>query len=456
MINKINNYSNYLFKLSLLFIILFISSDIFLTIELSGATVRFSYIIFFALFILWIVFILFTKNYFIPADRTYIPLFLFCFVSLISSLNSDFPLKSLIYSLWTIFSALTIVFLLWFSQNDGLNNLNWLFKVYFYSYFAVAIFGYYQFLLPFIIGDKTPLVRQWWVHDKLARINAFSFEPSYFATYMLMGCFIWFILWIRKNDIVNYKAVILAVIALIIFLSSSRIGWIGLLLIIAYGLIEVIGHYLINKRFTKQHAIFLIAFTVIVLLVAIVLIFIFNNPERFKFLFKGTGLFDTADFSYAMRSERALQTFRVFINKPGNVVFGVGPGGAGAYMVNSPEFKIYAADFKHIWATEPNNITAEILASTGIIGFASFAWFIILIFKRLWNLYKNNNLDLKYRTISLALFWGLIMEILILQFNQNYLRPYLWLHIGICIAASNILENHLKKKDLPFIPDEKF
>jgi len=330
-------------------------------------------------------------------------------------------------------------------------------KVYFYSFLVISIFGFYQILLPFLIGDKTPFVEQWWQRYTLARINVFSFEPSYFATYMLMGCFIWFILWIRRSDFINYKGIVLALTGIIIFLSSSRIGWIGIILIIVYGIIELIGYYYFNKKFTRQNAKFLISFILVSLFAASFLLLIINNPERFDFLFKGTGLFDTADYSYAMRNERAIQTFKVFTDSSLNIVFGVGPGGVGAYMINNTaKFGITAESFEKIWAVEPGNITAELLASVGIIGFILFAWFIVIIFKRLWSLYRNSNLIKKYRVICLAMFWGLVMELLILQFNQNYLRPYLWLHIGISIALVNTMEHFLIDKDpLLYVSDGK-
>ncbi|MDD3818293.1 MAG: O-antigen ligase family protein [Actinomycetota bacterium] len=457
MVEKIDRYSNYLYRALLLLIIVFISSDIFLTIELSGATIRFSYILFFVLFIFWIIYASITKNYAIPVDKTYLPLILFCFVSCLSSLNSPFPLKSLIYSLWTIFYALTIVFLVWFSRNNRLDNLDWMLKVYFYSYFAISIIGFYQFLLPFIIGEKTPFIRQWWQKYTLARINIFSYEPSYFATYMLMGFFIWFILWIRKSDFINYKGITVIATGLIIFLSSSRIGWIGIALIIGYGFIELIGYWSINKKLTKQKAIFFISLIVLIIFGISLLLIMINNPERFKFVFEGTGLFDTSEHSYAERSERTIQTFKVFLDKPINILIGVGPGGAGAYMVNNPEkFEMYVEGFENLWATEPNNLIAELLASVGIVGFIFFLWFIVIIFKRLWSLYKNNNLVEKYRIICLAMFWSLAIELIILQFNQNYLRPYMWLHIGISIALANTLEHFLRIKDpLIYISYEK-
>lgn|GEM_PF-2734068 len=458
MTDKINKYSNFIFRISLLLVIVFISSDLFLSIEISEATIRFSYMVFFVVFIFWIFYFFLTKNFIIPYDRSYIPLLFFCFISFISSLNSVFPLKSLIYALWTVFSALTILFLVWYSHKNRLSNLDWILKIYFYSFFVITIFGLYQFLLPFLFGKKTPFVMQWWQDThRFARINGLSYEPSYFATYLLMGCFIWFILWKRKSDIVNYKGIILISIMLIIFLSSSRLGWLGIALVIAYGLMESLGDSLINKRLTRQNVKFFTAFILIALFAGIVILLIIYNKDTFRFLFKGTGLFNTADFSVEIRNTRTLQTFAVFLDNPINFIFGVGPGGVGAYMAANPEnFNIATVSFEQLWATEPSNLFAEILASVGIIGFAFFAWFIINISRRLWGLYKSSNLIKKYRTVCLALFCGLIIELVILQFNQNYLRPYLWLHIGISIATINVLEYMLKNNESPaYILNEK-
>jgi hypothetical protein len=454
LINFINRYTNQLFRLLLLIIIIFISSDIFLTIELSGATIRLSYILFSVIFVLWITYLAANREIRIPVDRSYIPLLLFCFISVLSSLNSEFPLKSLIYSLWTIFSAVTIVFLVWFARKSVTRNLEWLLKIYFYSYFVIAILGLYQILLPFIIGEKTPLVEQWWQRYTLARINVFSYEPSFFATYMLMGCTMWFIMWIRNNDFVKYRGIIVTIIGLIIFLSSSRVGWIGIIVIVIYGLIEFAGNYLIRRRFARQNAKFFIYFICGALFCAAAIIYMVNNPDQFDFLFQGTGLFDTSDSSFSLRFERSIQTFKVFIDRPSNIIFGAGPGGVGAYMVSHPEkFQIITSSFKQLWGTEPNTVFIEILASVGIAGFLVFAWFLANIFRRLWDLYTSNALIKKYRIICLALFWGLAMELFILQFNQNYLRPYLWLHIGISIAVINTFEYLLRKKDLA-IEDE--
>ena len=43
-----------------------------------------------------------------------------------------------------------------------------------------------QFALP-VLGLGAPLVKQWWIPGFLPRVNGFSYEPSYLATYLLIG-----------------------------------------------------------------------------------------------------------------------------------------------------------------------------------------------------------------------------------------------------------------------------
>ena len=61
-----------------------------------------------------------------------------------------------------------------------------LFRLYLLSYVVIGAFGAVQFLMPiFHLGGL--FVRQWIAYNRLARINGFNSEPSYFATYLIMG-----------------------------------------------------------------------------------------------------------------------------------------------------------------------------------------------------------------------------------------------------------------------------
>lgn len=65
-------------------------------------------------------------------------------------------------------------------------HIEQLMRVYMLSYVFVAAFGMLQFLSVVAHGPAI-LVQQWISHGRIARINGFSYEPSYFATYMLMS-----------------------------------------------------------------------------------------------------------------------------------------------------------------------------------------------------------------------------------------------------------------------------
>jgi hypothetical protein len=60
-----------------------------------------------------------------------------------------------------------------------------LYKAYILSFFGVAVFGLIQFFVGLTGFDL--LVTQWWMKGRLPRINGFSYEPSYFGSYLIIG-----------------------------------------------------------------------------------------------------------------------------------------------------------------------------------------------------------------------------------------------------------------------------
>ncbi|WP_291943902.1 O-antigen ligase family protein [Cetobacterium sp.] len=81
----------------------------------------------------------------------------------------------------------------------------------------------------------------------------------------------------------------------------------------------------------------------------------------------------------------------------------------------------------HITGSPVTNVTLEILTNLGIIGFFCFGYF----FYYLYSIYKNKySVEIKMMWISFLLF------LIVLQANQNYMRLYMWVHIGIFIGMS--------------------
>ena len=67
-------------------------------------------------------------------------------------------------------------------------------------------------------------------------------------------------------------------------------------------------------------------------------------------------------------------------------------------------------------------VLLEILAASGVIGFILF---LLYFMKTLIKPLLENNIILKALVISL------IIEFILLQFNQNIQRLYFWLHIAV-------------------------
>ncbi len=433
---------NKIIRIILFISIFLISSDIFLSIEVSGATIRVSQVLFLLLFILWVYNSIKSKQFVIPREKLFIPMFLFCFSVLLSLLNSEFILKTSIYFLWTVFNTFMIIYIVWYAKKS-LANLDWLLKVYLYSFVFAAVFGLYQLLSSVIFGQG-PLITQWWKVGTLARINGFNFEPSFFVNYMIAGAGMWFILWFKKSSFIKYKFAATFFIFIVIIASSARSGWIGIAIIVFGGLIYSITYYFKNFKIYKP-GLTLLIIVIACLVIAIPLIIIYF--DKLVFLLAGTGLFGEETKSYSLRYARILETMRVFVDHPVNWFIGVGLGAIGAYMVNRPDqFGFTASSFEKIWSIEPSNVATEALAGMGIIGFIIGTWLLISIGVKLWRISTDSRISQKYRTIGQSLFWSYLLQILILQFNATFLRPYIWFHMGLCIAIIHCMEHFFINK----------
>ncbi len=93
------------------------------------------------------------------------------------------------------------------------------------------------------------------------------------------------------------------------------------------------------------------------------------------------------------------------------------------------------------------SVFAEVLAASGVVGFAPFAVCILTLLIRPARLALR--LGKPYGSVLGSLTWASAMEFLILQFNQNVLRPYLWFQIGVLSAVYVALSHHLARQKSP-------
>jgi O-antigen ligase len=175
--------------------------------------------------------------------------------------------------------------------------------------------------------------------------------------------------------------------------------------------------------------------TIAVVLVSVATMAWERNPAALLLFLNGTGVSDTAAHSVIQRESAFSDTLTVFTEHPliGESLGGVSSGIAAlhAYTVRS---------FEDSKPFEGMNIFAEALAASGIAGIAPFIWFLIETTAKPLNIAKRASpLD---SALIRALVRALLFAWAILQFNQNILRPYLWVHLAVlaavCAAAQRL------------------
>lgn len=358
--------------------------------------------------------------------------FIFLFIP-----NTNYLLRSLGYGFWLLFNVLLVFTAV--KLFDNYKSIISLMKCYIYSFFFVALFGLFQFTLP-IFGIDSPLVTQWWIQGILPRINGFSYEPSYFATYLLIGWVLSSYLLAVKSNLIKRQLLktIFLIETLALFLSSSRMGWVMMLvwslqypILFFYRLIK--GE--IASRYFK-YSLILIA------IIGILFFFIIKvlGIERILFLLSGLGIAGSSSHSTYSRFREFLDTFQIFLNSP---IIGYSLGGVSSAIGELRGIDV--TSFDDAKNNEGMSVFTEVLAASGIIGFIPFALYIVkIVIKPIKISKKILNMDM--RNLLKAMAFALIVELIILQFNQTILRLYLWLHIAILSAIYSVVSNSMRRR----------
>lgn len=334
--------------------------------------------------------------------------------------NTTLLNRSVFYGAWLVFSVLMVLGLT--AVIDTPDKFRTVVQWYVYSFVFSAVFGLSQILLP-LVGIRPLLVQEWWFADSLARINGFTYEPSYYATYMLTGWVLVDYLRYKKYDLRHLNlAYWLITVALI--LCSSRSGWILMLLWLSVRTFW----YLKENRISVLKSSALIAGVAIVL-VGITRINIGFGAADASFLVKGLGLMDDdPSHSSQGRWDIAMQTLRIYLDHP---LVGVSLGGVAPAIAQQNNSTV--GDNDDAKANEGMCTTIEVLAASGTIGFCFYVLYISRVIKGGLRIPTE-------KPVTRAFAWALIFLLLILQVDQNILRSYVWFHIGllsaICAAST--------------------
>lgn len=423
----------------LLFLAILTSSfDIFLNVSI-GFNFRFTQICVIASIALFLL----TKSNLRFIEPLGLPYLLaWCFFIFLFIPNG-YLLRSAGYAVWLLFNVLAI--LLFVQSIRSVQDFLWLYKMYILSFVAVSLFGIAQFILP-LLGLGGPLVEQWWVHGVVARANGFSYEPSYFATYLLMG---WIITAYHLYNSpstyrrpVPYLTLCHLIITLAILLSTSRMGIIMMVLwYVQYPIKFVLS---VVRNLSAKKGVLWICGGLILVTIAIAALIAMIDFSIILRLLQGTGLFGTASHSTTSgRLPTFIDVFEVFAKSP---IIGYSLGGVASALAEHRN--VYITDLSQLKSHEGVSIFAEVLAASGLIGIIPFVAYFVQLYRRSIQLIRRLH-DSPLGNILKALLLALSFELLILQLNQNILRPYLWIHIAMLSTAYQVSKRHYRTLSQP-------
>ena len=343
--------------------------------------------------------------------------------------------KSAGYCLWLALNlGLIYSFVQLFSAD--LHALRTILRWYLYSFGIIAAFGMIQFALP-LLGFPAIFVKQWWIAGSLPRVNGFSYEPSYFASYLLIG-FVFAGSLRRAHSNLLPARMLLGIYCLTatgIVISSSRMGIVFLLVDVFLSQVKPWLSFISDfRRFRvsshKVKPLFpsLISLACLSVLLGAGAAALRDNPSVMLMLLNGTGVSDTAAHSVIQREDSLEETITVFLEHP---LVGRSLGGISSAIADREGETIHS--FEDSKEFEGMSVFAEILAASGVIGFIPFVWFLVDTVRRPLKLaYQVNPF---YSSLLRALVRSLVFAWAILQFNQNVLRPYLWAHLAILLSV---------------------
>lgn len=308
------------------------------------------------------------------------------------------------------------------------NRTALLMNIYSQSFLILGCFALAQVLFSFC-NIILPCVTQ--KIGSLARGQAWTYEPSFYALYMTP-----FISYENtKYFLTSSKKHLRFLFSNLVFLSSTSTGcffsylWMFTLLI-----------YLLKKHKLKKWKTILIRFSFF--LTSLFGLFAAAFPSGFTMMFKFfIGGFFTHG-SFWCRWISLVRSWNIFLEHP---LIGVGLGGVSPYTAN----KIYGLQMDaldpNIMAHYPSmNVTTEILASFGILGSLGFVYLFYQIYKDFKCTLQIPFLSKKELANVQAFAVSLCTTAFTYQFSQSIMRSYIWVHIALSIGYLYFLQSKYK------------
>lgn len=334
------------------------------------------------------------------------------------------PGKAAGYLAWSVFDLMVLAPAVAYHARNHLERVTW---VWLLAELGVALFGLTQLVLP-ALGLEPFLVTQW--VGTRPRINAFSYEPSYFAFQAILPLSLWLGRCVAGQVGRKGAAVLGAcgTITVALVLSSSRSAWAGTVLMLAAGgVLMVVRHG--RQALPGQPALRALAALVACVLLGVVLV----PPSAWVGdQVMASRALDAQDAASAQpRKEGLLHAWRLFQLKP---FLGVGPGQFGGALLANPQ--VWAADIP-LDKRQPDdlvtfNVYLELLAESGAVGLACL---LAGLANLAWLLWRQRR-DGRRGGVAEAFLWPLLMCFGVMyQFNQTLWRTEVWCLLGMVWAS---------------------
>ena len=399
------------------------SFDVIGSIDLNGGNIKISILFFIACIGLLLPGTI--KNRRLFQSKESYTLILWTVINIAFLFNSPEIFRSLSYSLWLLILVLYCLVIQSTFGNETLFKR--LFIIYYISFFILSIFGILQFLL-YKLGANIFVVQEF---SGWARVSGLSYEPSYFATYLIagwsMGIFCYFFNACIISRIIDI--IMLIVISLCLLFTTSRIG---ICCMISALMIVILYNFLFTKTFSLKY---LAKYSLIITLLTLSIFGISKliSGNDFSIVLEGTGLNDTAGGSVDTRMEGVNNYCDLFMKNP---LIGYSIGGVAAAAAKNLGNNTLNMDVMR--EAQGTNVTLEIALATGLMGVLLFLHFInkITIYPLFATAINKKNNVFNYSIIlSLASCFSVLIEFIALQFNQNILRNYFWVQIALALAG---------------------
>lgn len=328
------------------------------------------------------------------------------------------------YELFLLFCILTLFVFSKYIKTKG--NFLFITRVYVLSFVFLSLVGFVQMVL-YAFGINF-FVAQEWTH-RFARANGFTYEPSYYATYMLMG-FLMLAYLVEKGDFELFSKrttiIFLAIVSAALIVASSRMGILMMILWVGFRFVRCLVGSGKSARFKKLAKIYLRIILVLIACGAICVLGIIVSGVNVTFFMTGFGFgakpFDSID----ARAGGLGACLDIFFKSP---IFGYSLGGVDPMLA-----QVQGIEYVQGANGESRSTIGDLLVGCGIVGLIP----LIIAFKQI--ITGATGLKSHFRSSSdlqRAMVWALVGELIILCMNQNILRMYVWIHIAMVCTCWN-------------------